>query len=154
MRQSIVLALFVLASVSAFHCAVPVPRTSTSSAARNTHAIRAGAPPASPTIVASAKAAVTGAVSFVAASRPAQGAIAAVGLFWVITELRKRSKLIETSEACELGNEAACDDYDQQVDSTAAWKLKRVLKKIMLTNVLQAKLDGAPPSGYTWGKTL
>ena len=122
-------------------------------APKSAHRAAASPAMAQPAVIASGKAAVVGMVSYVAASRTAQAVLVA-GALVITSELSKRAKLIETSETCMMGDESACKEYDQRVDATAGWKLRKALNKLSLTNTLQARLDGAPPSGFSWGKTF
>ena len=109
--------------------------------------------PPPPTFMASAKAAVAGVISYFGTKRTVLAMVIAVALL-VTSELSKRAKLIQSSENCMLGDESACAEYDERVEVTSAWKLRSALNKLSLTNVLQERLDGAPPKGFTWGPTF
>lgn len=108
---------------------------------------------APPTFMASAKAAVAGVISYFGTKRTVLAMVIAVALL-ITSELSKRAKLIQSSENCMLGDESACAEYDERVEVTSAWKLRGALNKLSLTNVLQERLDGAPPKGFTWGPTF
>ena len=73
-------------------------------------------------------------------------------VFSGLSELRKRASIIEESNKCM--DEGECEIYDEIVETTPAWKLRLAKGRLMQSNALYNKLDGAPPEGYSWGKTL
>ena len=98
----------------------------------------------------------SGSSAFFALARPVQAVIVAgiVGFVVGANELRKRDELIEAGEECMLGDDNACETYDEAVDKTPIWKLQRVAEKLVQTNTLADKMSGAPPpAGFAWGKS-
>ena len=77
----------------------------------------------------------SGSGAFFTLARPVQVVVAAgiVGLVVGANELRKRDELIEAGEECMLGDEAACETYDEAVEKTPLWKLRAVAEKPFLT---------------------
>ena len=96
----------------------------------------------------------SGSGAFFTLARPVQVVIVAgiVGALVGANELRKRDELIEAGEECMLGDEAACETYDEAVEKTPLWKLRAVAEKLVQTNTLADKMSGAPPpAGFQWG---
>ena len=73
-------------------------------------------------------------------------------LFSGLSELRKRASIIQESDKCM--DEGECEIYDEIVETTPAWKLRLAKGRLMQSNALYNKLDGSPPKGFSWGKTL
>ena len=98
----------------------------------------------------------SGSGAFFTLARPVQVVVAAgiVGLVVGANELRKRDELIEAGEECMLGDEAACETYDEAVEKTPLWKLRAVAEKLVQTNTLADKMSSAPPpAGFQWGSS-
>ncbi|EOD25066.1 hypothetical protein EMIHUDRAFT_435246 [Emiliania huxleyi CCMP1516] len=73
----------------------------------------------------------------------------------LLKEKRAQAALIESGEACMLGDEDSCREYDEGVQATPRWKLEAALSKLPNTNVLGNKLaESPPPMGFTWGKSF
>ena len=54
----------------------------------------------------------------------AAAAVAAVALYITVRELSSLTKVIESSNGCDLGDEAACLEASDMVAKTPDWKLK------------------------------
>lgn len=80
-------------------------------------------------------------------------AVLSAALIYVFEQSRK-DRLIEAGDKCmTAGDEDACEIYDAGVERTPYWKLKWASNLLPQSNVLADKL-GAPPTGFSWGKTF